>query len=135
MVPSQRLKLPPASFQGFRDYFEYGRCQKNVCKPYAFLCYHLYIHEPIILIHFISRSAHGNLLILVDFLNLITALHPKPVNHLPTKHLLSCAAHSIGQKVLFMLAESESVKVQVSRKNRDPSQDCILISGLPDYHP
>ena len=53
MVASQKPELPPASFEGLRDYFGYGRCQKNVCNPYAyaFLCYHLYIHEPIILHH------------------------------------------------------------------------------------
>ena len=54
--PPKNQNCPPHPFRVsgiILIYFGYGWCQKNVCNPYAyaFLCYHLYIHEPIILHH------------------------------------------------------------------------------------
>lgn len=79
-IHREMVPCPPASFQGFRGLLCKAGVKRTFANPmpYAFLCYHLYIHEPIILHHAVPMVNKFRRL-----LNLITAVHHEPVNHLP----------------------------------------------------
>ena len=85
MVPSKKPELPSASFQGFRDYFDLfwvWQVSKERLQPLC-LCFSVLSSPHTRTNHFTSHSAHGNSINCRRLLNLTTAVHHEPVNHLP----------------------------------------------------